>query len=227
MKNLNRLAKGQMVCDLPIRDFMLVEKCVACAKGKAHRKPHKSKPTPSTNDALELLHMDLFGRVNVLSIGRRAYCLVIIDDYSRFTWVYFLVHKNEAAGLIKQFVTLVENQLTKKVKAIRSDNGTEFKNVTLDTFCAEKGIERQYSAPRTPQQNGVAERRNRTLIEAARTMLADSSLPTFFWAEAVNTACYIQNHALVNKRHMKTPYEVLVGRKPSVSHFCVFGCPCV
>ncbi|KAJ0902997.1 putative RNA-directed DNA polymerase [Helianthus annuus] len=227
MKNLNRLAKGQLVRDLPIKDFMLVEKCVACAKGKAHRKPHKSKPVPSTKAVLELLHMDLFGPVNVLSIGKKAYCLVIVDDYSRYTWVYFLSHKNETAALVKQFITLAENQASTKVKVIRSDNGTEFKNVTLDTFCSEKGIDRQFSAPRTPQQNGVAERRNRTLIEAARTMLADSKLPSFFWAEAVSTACYIQNHALVNKRHMKTPYEILEGHKPSVSHFRIFGCPCV
>ncbi|KAJ0888369.1 putative RNA-directed DNA polymerase [Helianthus annuus] len=227
MKNLNRLAKGQLVRDLPIKDFMLVEKCVACAKGKAHRKPHKTKPAPSTKAVLELLHMDLFGPVNVLSIGRKAYCLVIVDDYSRYTWVYFLSHKNETAVLVKQFITLAENQASTKVKVIRSDNGTEFKNVILDTFCVDKGIDRQFSAPRTPQQNGVAERRNRTLIEAARTMLADSKLPSFFWAEAVSTACYVQNHALVNKRHMKTPYEILEGRKPSVSHFRIFGCPCV
>ena len=204
MKNLNRLAKGQLVRDLPIKDFMLVEKCVACAKGKAHRKPHKTKPVPSTKAVLELLHMDLFGPVNVLSIGKKAYCLVIVDDYSRYTWVYFLSHKNETAVLVKQFITLAENQASTKVKVIRSDNGTEFKNVILDTFCVDKGIDRQFSAPRTPQQNGVAERRNRTLIEAAHTMLADSKLPSFFWAEAVSTACYIQNHALVNKRHMKT-----------------------
>ncbi|KAM0017117.1 putative RNA-directed DNA polymerase [Helianthus debilis subsp. tardiflorus] len=227
MKNLNRLAKGQLVRDLPIKDFMLVEKCIACAKGKAHRKPHKTKPVPSTKAILELLHMDLFGPVNVLSIRKKAYCLVIVDDYSRYTWVYFLSHKNETAALVKQFITLAENQASTKVKVIRSDNGTKFKNATLDIFCTDKGIDRQFSAPRTPQQNGVAERRNRTLIEAARTMLADSKLPSFFWAEAVSTACYIQNHALVNKRHMKTPYEILEGHKPSVSHFRIFGCPCV
>ncbi|XP_035838343.1 uncharacterized protein LOC118485924 [Helianthus annuus] len=164
MKNLNRLAKGQLVRDLPIKDFMLVEKCVACAKGKAHRKSHKSKPAPSSKAVLELLHMDLFGPVNVLSIDKKAYCLVIVDDYSRYTWVYFLSHKSEAAVLMKQFITLVENQ-------------------------AKKGIDQQYSAPRTPQQNSVAERQNRTLIEASRTMLADSKLPSFFWAEAVSTAC--------------------------------------
>ena len=92
---------------------------------------------------------------------------------------------------MKKFITLIENQRNLKVKVIRTDNGTEFRNQTLIDFCDEKGISRQYSAARTPQQNGVAERRNRTLIEAARTMLSESKLPIFFWAEAVNTACYV------------------------------------
>ncbi|KAI3669247.1 hypothetical protein L6452_40474 [Arctium lappa] len=133
--------------------------------------------------------MDLFGPTNVMSIGKKSYCLVIVDDYSRFTWVYFLRTKDETSGLIKPFILRIENQTNQKVKFIRSDNGTEFKNHDLNTFCEEKGIERQYSAPRTPQQNGVAERRNRTLIEAARSLLVDSKLPITFWAEAVNTAC--------------------------------------
>ncbi|KAJ9552189.1 hypothetical protein OSB04_016234 [Centaurea solstitialis] len=101
------------------------------------------------------------------------------------------------SGLIKPFVTRMENKTNLRVKVIRSDNGTKFKNADLNSFCEEKGIERQYSAPRTPQHNGVAERRNRTLIEAARTMLADSKLPITFWAEAINTACYVQNRVLI------------------------------
>ncbi|KAI3678519.1 hypothetical protein L6452_37815 [Arctium lappa] len=170
--------------------------------------------------------MDLFGPTNVISIGKKSYCLVIVDDYSRFTWVYFLRTKDETSGLIKSFILRIENQTNQKVKVIRSDNGTEFKNLDLNTFCEEKGIERQYCAPRTPQQNGVAERRNRTLIEAARSLLADSKLPITFWAEAVNTACYVQNRVLVVKPKNKTPYELLNKRKPFVGFFKPFGCPC-
>ncbi|GJS76741.1 putative ribonuclease H-like domain-containing protein, partial [Tanacetum coccineum] len=107
----------------------------------------------------------------------------------------------------------------------RSDNGTEFKNREMDEFCGQKGIKREYSVARTPQQNGVAERKNRTLIEAARTMLADSLLPTVFWAEAVNTACYVLNRVLVTKPHNKTPYELIIGRAPSISFMRPFGCP--
>ncbi|GKB25284.1 retrovirus-related pol polyprotein from transposon TNT 1-94, partial [Tanacetum coccineum] len=116
--------------------------------------------------------------------------------------------KDETSEILKNFIKEIENLVDKKVKIIRSDNGTEFKNHVMDEFCREKGIKREYSVARTPQQNGVAERKNRTLIEAARTMLADSKLPTTFWAEAVSTACYVQNRVLVVKPHNKTPYEL-------------------
>ncbi|KAD4180306.1 hypothetical protein E3N88_28897 [Mikania micrantha] len=186
LKNLNRLAKGDHVIGLPSKDFSTIEKCIACAKGKQHKRPHKPKLFNSISSVLQLLHMDLFGPINVMSIGKKSYCLVVTDDYSRFTWVFFLAKKDEAPEILKK----------------------------------------QYSAARTPQQNGVAERRNRTLIEAARTMLSESKLPIFFWAEAVNTACYVQNRALLNKRHHKTPYEILFNQKPKVGHFKSFGCPC-
>ncbi|GJT07150.1 putative ribonuclease H-like domain-containing protein [Tanacetum coccineum] len=113
--------------------------------------------------------------------------------HRRFTWVFFLATKDETSGILKRFITEIENLVDKKVKIIRCDNGTEFKNRVMSEFCEQKGIKREFSVARTPQQNSVAERRNKTLIEAARTMLADSKLPTTFWAEAVNTACYVQN----------------------------------
>ncbi|GJT03311.1 putative ribonuclease H-like domain-containing protein [Tanacetum coccineum] len=132
---------------------------------------------------------------------------------------------DETSGILKTFITGIENQINHKVKVIRCDNGTEFKNNDLNQFCGMKGIKRKFSVARTPQQNRVAERKNRTLIEAARTMLADSLLPTTFWAEAVNTACYVQNRVLVTKPHNKTPYELLHGRPPSISFMRPFGCP--
>ncbi|GJZ13969.1 putative ribonuclease H-like domain-containing protein [Tanacetum coccineum] len=124
----------------------------------------------------------------------------------------------------KSFITGIENLVDHKVKVIRCDNGTEFKNREMNQFCEMKGILRQFSVARTPQQNRVVERRNRTLIEAARTMLADSKLPTTFWAEAVNTACYVQNRVLVVKPHNKTPYELFYGRTPTLSFMRPFGC---
>ncbi|KAJ9558487.1 hypothetical protein OSB04_013101 [Centaurea solstitialis] len=226
MKTMNALVKNNLVRGLPQKEFTLDDNCVACLKGKQHKASHKSKTINTVSASLQLLHMDLFGPTNVMSIGKKSYCLVIIDDYSRFTWVFFLRTKDETSGLIKPFVKRVENQVNLRVKVIRSDNGTEFKNADLNSFCEEKGIERQFSAPRTPQQNGVAERRNRTLIEAARTMLADSKLPITFWAEAVNTACYVQNRVLVVKSKGKTPYELLKNKKPFIGFFVPFGCPC-
>ena len=153
------------------------------------------------------------------------YYLVVTSDFSRFTWVFFLGTKEETSSILKAFITRVENLVNHKVKIIRCDNGTEFKNNVMNRFCVEKGILRQFSVARTPQQNGVAERRNRTLIEAARTMLSESKLPTTFWAEAVNTACYVQNRSKVVKPHNKTPYELLHGRKPMIDFLKPFGCP--
>ncbi|GJR47890.1 ribonuclease H-like domain-containing protein [Tanacetum coccineum] len=140
-----------------------------------------------------------------------------------YTWVFFLATKDETSGILKRFITKIENLVDKKVKIIRCDNGTEFKNKVMSEFY-EKGIEMEFSVARTPQQNGVAERRNRKLIEAARTMLADSKLPTIFWAEAVNTACYVHNRVLVVKPHNKTPYELFRGRTPALSFMRPFGC---
>ncbi|GJS39407.1 ribonuclease H-like domain-containing protein [Tanacetum coccineum] len=156
---------------------------------------------------------------------KKTYCLVVTDDYSRFSWVFFLATEDETSDILKSFITGVENLIDQRVKVIRCDNGTEFKNKEMNQFCERKGIKREFSVARTPQQNGVAERKNRTLIEAARTMLADSKLPTTFWAEAVNTACYVQNRVLVTKPHNKTPYELFLGRKPALGFMRPFGCP--
>ncbi|GJR69792.1 putative ribonuclease H-like domain-containing protein [Tanacetum coccineum] len=141
-----------------------------------------------------------------------------------FSWVFFLASKDETSGILQNFIRQIENQLSHRVKIIRSDNGTEFKNRDMLEFCGNKGIKQEYSNARTPQQNGVAERMNRTLIEAARTMLADSLLPTTFWAEAVSTACYIFNRVRVTKPQNKTPYELLFGHKPIISYIRPFGC---
>nr|GEY69542.1 hypothetical protein [Tanacetum cinerariifolium] len=131
---------------------------------------------------------------------------------------------DETSPILKTFITGLENQLSLKVKVIRSDNGTEFKNNNLNQFCRMKVITREFSVPRTPQQNVIAGRKNKTLIEAARTMLADLLLPILFWTEAVNTAFYVQNRVLVTKPHNNTHYELLHGRTPSAGFMRPFGC---
>ncbi|GKA75402.1 putative ribonuclease H-like domain-containing protein, partial [Tanacetum coccineum] len=224
-KNMNKLVRGNLVRGLPSKIFENDHSCVACQKGKQHKASCKAKLVNSISKPLHMLHMDLFGPTNVKSLMKKSYCLVVTDDFSRFSWVFFLATKDETSGILKTFITEIENQLDYKVKVIRSDNGTEFKNSVMNQFCEMKGIKREFSVARTPQQNGVAERRNRTLIEAARTMLVDSKLPTTFWAEAVNTACYVLNRVLVIKPHTKTPYELIRGRTPLIDFMKPFGCP--
>nr|GEU71516.1 hypothetical protein [Tanacetum cinerariifolium] len=224
-KTINKLVKGNLVRGLPTQNFENNNTCVACKKGKQHRASCKTKPVSSIDQPLFRLHMDLFGPTFVKSLNKKRYCLVITDDYNRFTWVFVLATKDETSPILKTFITGLENQLSLKVKVIKSDNGTEFKNSNLNQFCELKGIKREFSVPRTPQKNGIAERKNKTLIEAARTILTDLLLPIPFWAEAVNTACYVQNRVLVNKHQSKTLYKLLHGRTPSIGFMKPFGCP--
>ncbi|GKA15542.1 putative ribonuclease H-like domain-containing protein [Tanacetum coccineum] len=145
---------------------------------------------------------------------------------SSFAKIKFVKSKEQVKSPRKTTVKQ-DNQNNQRVKVIRCDNGTEFKNKEMNQFCERKGIKREFSIARTPQQNRVAERKNRTLIEADRTMLADSKLPTTFWAKSVNTACYVQNRVLVTKPHNKTPYELFLGRKPALGFMRQFGCPVI
>ncbi|GJW47720.1 putative ribonuclease H-like domain-containing protein [Tanacetum coccineum] len=223
-KTINKLVKENLVRGLPLKLFENNQTCVACQKGKQHRASCKSKTVSSISQPLHMLHMDLFGPTFVKSLMKKMYCLVVTDDYSRFSWVFFLATKDETSGILKSFITGVKNLIDQKVKVIRCDNGTEFQNKEMNQFCKRKGIKREFSVARTPQQNGIAERKNRTLIEAARTMLADSKLPTTFWAKAFNTACYVQNRVLVTKPHNKIPYELFLGSKPALGFMRPFRC---
>nr|GEV47030.1 putative ribonuclease H-like domain-containing protein [Tanacetum cinerariifolium] len=194
-KNLNKLVKGNLVKGLPSKIFLNDHSCVACHKGKQHKASYKVKLVSSISQSLQILHMDLFGPTS-----------------------------DETSGILKDFIRQTENQLNQKVKTIRCDNGIKFKNKDIIEFYASKGIKRKYSNARTPQQNGVAERKNRTLIEAARTMLANSFLSNTFLAEAVSTTCYVLNRVLVTKPQNKTPYEHLTGKIPIISYIRPFGC---
>jgi hypothetical protein len=170
--------------------------------------------------------MDLFGPIAYISIGGNKYGLVIVDDYTRFTWVFFLHDKSETQGVLKKFLRRAQNEFNLRIKKIRSDNGSEFKNTQVDNYLDEEGIKHEFSAPYAPQQNGVAERKNRTLIEMARTMLDEYKTSDRFWAEAVNTACHAINRLYLHRLLKKTSYELLTGNKPNVSYFRVFGSKC-
>ncbi|GKC18676.1 putative ribonuclease H-like domain-containing protein, partial [Tanacetum coccineum] len=175
-KNMNKLVRKYLVRGLPSKIFKNDHSCVAYQKGKQHKASCKAKLVNSISKPLHMLHMDLFGPTNVKSLMKKSYCLVVTDDFSRFSCVFLLATKDETSGILKTFITEIENQLDHKVKVIRCDNGTEFKNSVMNQFCEIKGIKREFSVARTPQQNGVAERRNRTLIEAARTIFTPGSV---------------------------------------------------
>nr|GFB49880.1 retrovirus-related Pol polyprotein from transposon TNT 1-94 [Tanacetum cinerariifolium] len=180
----------------------------------------------ASNKPLYLLHMDLCGSMCVQSINGNLYVLVVVDDYSRYTWVLFLRSKDEASKVIFSFIKKTQVNLQLQVQRVRIDNGTEFKNKTLAKFFDKVCITQQFSAARTPQQNGIIERRNRTLVEAARIMLTFANLPSFLWVEAIATACFIQNRLIIHKRFDKTPYELMNKRKPKIKFFRVFRCRC-
>jgi transposase InsO family protein len=175
---------------------------------------------------LKLLHMDLFGPIAYISIGGNKYGLVIVDDFSCFTWAFFLKDKSEAKGIVKKFLRRVQNEFELKVKNIRSDNESEFRNTLVEELLDEEGIKHELSTPYTPQQNGIVERKNRTLIEAAKTMLDEYKTPDSFWAEAINTACHAANCRYLHKYLNKTPYEIITDKKLSVHYLRVFGCKC-
>ncbi|GJW01302.1 retrovirus-related pol polyprotein from transposon TNT 1-94 [Tanacetum coccineum] len=172
----------------------------ACALGKSKKTSHQPKTKDTNQEKLYLLHMDLCGLMRVASINEKRYILVIVDDYSRFTWVRFLKTKDEAPAAIIKCIKNIQVRLNTKVQNVRTDNGTEFVNQTLREWYENVGISHQTSVARTPQQNGVVERRNLTLVEAACTMLIFSKAPLFLWAKAINTACYTQNRSLLRHR---------------------------
>jgi transposase InsO family protein len=163
--------------------------------------------------------MDLFGPTTYASAGGNLYCLVIVDGFSRYTWVFFLHDKSDVASIFKNFVNKTQNEFDCKIKEIRSDNRKESNNTNIHKYCDEIGIKHEVLATYTPQQNRVVERKNRALITLARTMIDEYNTPKRFWAEAVNTACYASNRLFPHRLLEKTPYELLNGKSqtsPSV-----------
>jgi hypothetical protein len=160
-------------------------------------------------------------------VGGKWYVLVVMDDYSRYAWVFFLEDKSETFGFVRDLNVRLKNERHgNAIRAIRSDNGSEFKNSRFDAFCRDLGLKHQYSTPFVPPQNGIVERTNRTLCEMARTMLDEHRTPRRYWAEAINTAYHVSNRILLRAFKKKTCYELMHGRAPKVSHFRVFGCKC-
>ena len=226
MHQLDKLLRKDLVVGLPKINFKNNMICESCQRGKQTKSSFKKKPEISTNRPLQLLHMDLVGPARVKSLGGNLYTLVIVDDFSRFTWTIFLSSKDETFDLFVVFANKVQNEKGICIVAIRTDHGGEFENQAFEEFCNTHGIDHNFSAPRTPQQNGVVERKNRVLTEMARAMLNENQTSQVFWADAMSTACYISNRAYLRKKLNKTPYELYKGRKPNLTHLHIFGCKC-
>nr|GEV37067.1 hypothetical protein [Tanacetum cinerariifolium] len=215
---INLLSKKDVVIGLPKLKFVKDQLCSSCEVSKPKRSSFKPEVVPSSKGRLNLLHMDLCGPIRVASINGKKYIQVIVDDYSRYTWTLFLRSKDETPEVLKEFLTMIQRNLQALVIIVRTDKGTKFLNKTLNAFFKEEGIEHQTSTAQTPEQNGIVKRRNRTLVDAAQTMLSALKLPLFFWAEAIATACYTKNRSIIILTRDKMAYHIINDRKPSIKH---------
>ncbi|WJX60656.1 hypothetical protein P8452_45840 [Trifolium repens] len=203
-----------------------VETCTTCLLGKQPRDSFKNHLPMRSNEVLNVVHSDICGPIDVLSTGGNKYFLTFVDEFSRMTWLYHIKVKSEAFDVFKKFKALVEKQSGKSIKVLRTDDGGEYTSTEFENYCKEKGIIHEVTAPYTPQHNGLAERRNRSILNVARSMVKQKQLPRRFWGEAVSTAVYILNRSPTNRLVDKVPEEVWSKVKPSVSHLKVFGSLC-
>jgi hypothetical protein len=196
--------------------------CNGCAQGKNIKNPF---PKRDNKGVLELIHSDVCGPMPSTSISGYVHYVSFIDDYSRKTWVYFLKSKDEVFIKFKEFKALIENLSERKIKMLRSNNGGEYTSKEFANFCKDARIKREHTTPCNPQQNGVAERKNKTIMQAVKTMIHDQDLPMHLWAEAAKTTVYVQNRLSHSALGFKTPEEMFSGKRPEVSHLKIFGCP--
>lgn len=212
------LAKG-----IIIKDCKEDKICECCIKGKMARKSFPKESTNKTEKPLDLIHTDVCGPMQTKTPGNKRYILTLIDDFSRYTKIYLMETKDLAAACIKNYVELTKTQQCRKPRIIRSDRGKEYVNKNLQDYLRAEGIETQLTAPYSPEQNGVAERKNRSLLEMSRCMLIDAGLDNKYWGEAVATANYLQNR-LPTRTTAKTPYELWFSQIPDLTRIKQFGC---
>jgi hypothetical protein len=195
-----------------------------CMLTKQRRLPFPHQASFRAKERLELVHGDLCGSVTPATPGGRCYFLLLVDDHSCYMWVMVLCSKGEAADAIRRMQAAVEAECGRKLRVLRTDSGGEFTAAEFVSYCAEEGIQRHYSPPYSPQQNGVVERRNQTVMGMARALLKQRGMPAVFWGEAVVTTVYILNHSPTKALDGRMPYVAWHGGKPAVSHLWVFGC---
>jgi transposase InsO family protein len=222
-KGLQCLEHKQMVEGMPkIKETNKV--CEVCSKGKQHRDEMPKKANWRASEKLQLIHSDLCGPITPTTMSNKRYILTFIDDFSRKTWIYLLAEKGETFEKFRHFKTKVEKETGMSIKCLRSDRGGEYTSQNFLDFCSTQGIKRQLSTSYTPQQNGVAERKNRTLMNMVRCLLVEGRMPRSFWAEAATWSVHIINRSPTAAVTNKTPEECWTGHKPNVAHFKIFGC---
>jgi transposase InsO family protein len=190
-----------------------------------HQEPFFPKRDNKTEGVLELIHSNVCGPMPSSSINGYVYYVSFIDDYSRKTWVYFLKSKDEVFSKFKEFKALIENLSERNIKILKSDNGGEYTSKEFVNFWKDVGIKRELTTPYNPQQNDVAERKNRTITEVVKTMIHDQVLPMCLWAEAAMKVVYVQNRLSHSVLGFKTSEEMFTRKKPEVSHLKIFGRP--
>jgi hypothetical protein len=198
--------------------------CNGCAQGKNIKNPFPKRDNKEEG-VLELIHSDVCGPIPSISIPGYVYYVYFIDDYSHKTWVYFLKSKDEVFSKFKEFKALIENLFERNIKILRSDNGGEYTSKEFEIFCKDVEIKRELTTLYNPQQTGVVERKNITIMEAVKTMIHDQDIPMHLWAEATKKIVYVQNRLSHSALGFKTPEEMFSGKKPEVSHLKIFGCP--
>ncbi|GMP43110.1 hypothetical protein CsSME_00012606 [Camellia sinensis var. sinensis] len=221
--SLKLLSSKNMVKGLP-HIAHTNEVCESCILGKHHRTSFAKEVKWRATRPLELVHTDECGPSKPMSNGQNRYFLTFIDDYSQKTWVYFLKRKSEVFSIFKEFKAFVEKQSGYYIKTLRSDQGGEYTSNAFENYCKEHGIKHQTTLSYMPQLNGVAERKNRTILDMARSMLKGKGLPKQFWAEAVSCALYLLNRCPTKSLHSMTPEEAWSSHKPSVNYLKIFGC---
>lgn len=221
-KAMQLMAQNKMAHDFP-SICLSKELCSGCFLSKQQCKSF-SHSNFVAKHVLELIHGDLCGPISPPTPAGNKYFMLLVDDYSRMMWVYMLKNKDEALDCFKKFKLLVENGKKKTVQVFRTDRGGEFCSKDFEKFCADSGILRHYTSPYTPQQNGVVERRNRTVAAMTRSLLKERNVPVKFWREAVKHAVHILNKLPTRALSNVTPHEVWFERKPSVADLKVFGC---
>jgi transposase InsO family protein len=196
-----------------------------CQLGKQTRVAHKKTSGILTSKNLELLHMDLMGPTRIASLGGKRYILVIVDDFSRYTWAIPIREKSDAFDTAQNLFKKIQVEQNCQIVRIRSDHGREFENSKFEEFC-HSYFNQEFSSPITPQHNGAVERKNRIIQEMARVMIHSKNLAQHFWGEAVNSAYHIINRVYLRPETNKTPYEIWRGKKPTVKYFKTFGSKC-